>query len=64
MEELVGLTAEQIDTIEITNDTGNYIISRTDAGLMTVDAVQKYTLNQALLQSALGILDSFSGSYF
>lgn len=61
MEELVGLTAEQIDTIEITNDTGNYIISRTDAGLMTVDAVQSYALNQALLQSALGILDSFSG---
>ena len=61
IEVLTGIAQDKIKTIEITNQTGTYSIAKSEEGFMTVDAVQSYVLNQSLLQSVLGIMESVSG---
>lgn len=59
--ELVAMEETEVDLIEITNQNGNYTISRAEDGMWTVDVVGAYELSQSMMESAVKILSSVSG---
>lgn len=59
--ELVAMEETEVDFIEITNQNGNYTISRAEDGTWTVDMVKAYELSQSMMESAVKILSSVSG---